>query len=337
MTTANRSPQPPAPPPAAAAPGLPPDLTAPVTITRILDAPRARVFAAWTDPAQVAQWWSPHGFTTPLCELDVRPGGTILMHMLGPDGIIYPDKGVYHEIVPPERLVFTSTAIEDEAGQPQLEVRTTVTFAEYHGKTKLTLQAVVVRATPTVAGALAGMAAGWSQSLEKLAEYLVTGDVTPQAPGFGTVFTTPSEQTLMLTRVFNAPRALVWKAVTDPALIAQWWGRRHSTTTVDQMDLRPGGGWRFVTRDPDGSEEAFHGEYREIVPPERLVQTFEWEGLPGHVSVETLTLEEQDGQTRMTATSSFPTVEDRDGMIASGMEEGARETWDRLAALVERG
>jgi uncharacterized protein YndB with AHSA1/START domain len=146
----------------------------------------------------------------------------------------------------------------------------------------------------------------------------------------------PSDLEIAQTRLFNAPRALVFRACTDPALIPQWWGGRESTTTVDQMDLRPGGRWRFVSRDAAGHEFAFRGEYREITPPARIVQTFEWEELPGHISVETMTLEEENGQTRMTVTSRFETVEDRDGMLASGMEEGARETWDRLAELLAR-
>jgi len=130
------------------------------------------VFKAWTDPKLVAQWWSPRGFTNPVSELDVRPGGAILIHMRGPDGVIYPMTGVYHEVVVPERLVFTSSALLDEEGRPELEVLNTATFEEEGGKTKVTLQAVVVRATPGAASALAGMEEGWSQSLDKLAELL---------------------------------------------------------------------------------------------------------------------------------------------------------------------
>lgn len=143
-----------------------------LVITRIFDAPRELVFKAWTDPKHVAQWWGPKDFTNPVCELDVRPGGALLIHMRGPDGVVYPMKGVFHEIAEPERLVFTSSAFEDEAGNPQLEVLNTVTFVEQGGKTKLTLQAVVVRSTPEVAAALAGMEEGWNQSLDKLAEHL---------------------------------------------------------------------------------------------------------------------------------------------------------------------
>jgi uncharacterized protein YndB with AHSA1/START domain len=143
-----------------------------LVIERIFDAPRELVWKAWTDPKHVAQWWGPRGFTNPVCEMDVRPGGAILIHMRGPDGVVYPAKGVFREIVEPERLVFTDSAFEDEDGNPQLEVLTTVTFAEQGGKTKLTLHAIVIKSTPAVAEALAGMEEGWSQSLDKLAEYL---------------------------------------------------------------------------------------------------------------------------------------------------------------------
>jgi uncharacterized protein YndB with AHSA1/START domain/DNA-binding transcriptional ArsR family regulator len=143
-----------------------------VTITRLFDAPRELVFKAWTDPKQLAQWWGPHGFTNPVCELDVRPGGTLLIDMRGPDGVVYPNKGVFHEIVEPERLVFTTSSFEDAEGNLQLEVLNTVTFAELGGKTKLTLQAVVVKSTSPVDAALTGMEEGWNQSLDRLAKHL---------------------------------------------------------------------------------------------------------------------------------------------------------------------
>lgn len=142
-------------------------------ITRIFDAPRELVFSAWTDPKHVAQWWGPKGFTTPVCELDVRPGGAFLIHMMGPDGVVYLTRGVFHEVVEPARIVFTTGAFENEAGDPGLEVLHTVTFAEHEGgKTKLTLQASVVRSAPEVAEALDGMEEGWNESLDRLADTL---------------------------------------------------------------------------------------------------------------------------------------------------------------------
>lgn len=142
-----------------------------VAFTRIIDAPRELVFKVWIDPKHLAKWWGPHGFTNPACEVDLRPGGLLRIDMREPDGTLYPTKGVFHEIAAPKRLVFTSTALEDENGNPQLEVLYTVTFASRGGKTKLTLKVVVVKSTPAAA-ALAGMEEGWSQSLERLAEYV---------------------------------------------------------------------------------------------------------------------------------------------------------------------
>ena len=146
-----------------------------LVITRIIDAPRDLVFKAWTDPKRVAQWWGPRYFTNPVCELDARPGGAILIHMRGPDGVIYPMKGTFQEIMEPEKLVFTASALEEEEGNPLLESLTIVTFAEHEGKTKLTLHVVVTRAEPGAEGALAGMEEGWSQSLDKLTELLAQG------------------------------------------------------------------------------------------------------------------------------------------------------------------
>jgi uncharacterized protein YndB with AHSA1/START domain len=142
-----------------------------LVLTRVFDAPRELVFKAWTDPKHVAQWWGPHGFTNPVCELDVRPGGAIRIHMRGPDGTVYPMTGVCQEIVEPERLVFTSAALGAD-GNLMFEVLTTVTFAEQNGKTKQTMRARVIKTTAQAAQYLAGMEAGWTQSLERLAKSL---------------------------------------------------------------------------------------------------------------------------------------------------------------------
>jgi uncharacterized protein YndB with AHSA1/START domain len=329
MTTAHHSPDASAPPPAQSAwEGRE------IVITRMFDAPRDLVFKAWTDPAHMAQWWGPAHFTNPVCELDVRPGGAIRIDMQGPDGVIYPMKGIYREVVALERISYTNYVFEDAEGHPQLEVLTTVTFADQGGKTKLTVQETVIKARPAVEGALAGMEEGMNQSLDKLSTYLAQGDNPMNDSKNATTSTMLSDREFVMSRVFDAPRDLVFRACTDPALIPQWWGPRRMTTLVDQMDVRPGGAWRFVQTDADGSVYAFRGEYREVVPPERMVQTFEWEGMPGHISVETMTLEELDGKTRMTTHAVYATAEDAQGVVQSGMEEGARETWERLAELL---
>ncbi len=148
------------------------------------------------------------------------------------------------------------------------------------------------------------------------------------------VIAKPGKQEIIMTREFSAPRDLVFKTMSDPALIPQWWGPHGLTTEVDQMDVRMGGIWRYVQRDTEGNEYAFRGVYHEIRAPERMVYTFEWEGLPGHILLETVTLQEQDGKTLVTDASVFQSLEDRDGMVQSGMEEGAADTWDRLEALL---
>jgi uncharacterized protein YndB with AHSA1/START domain len=150
------------------------------------------------------------------------------------------------------------------------------------------------------------------------------------------IIANPTDREIVATRVFDAPPELVFKAFTDPELIVQWWGPKKYTISIDKMDLKPGGVWRFIHRDNDGHEYAFHGIYREIVPPKRLVSTFEFEGMPGHVSLETATFAEKDGKTTLTSTAVFQSVEDRDGMLQSGMEEGATESYDRLAELLQR-
>jgi uncharacterized protein YndB with AHSA1/START domain len=149
-----------------------------VVFTRVLEAPRSLVFTAWTDRRRLAQWWGPHGFTNPVCALDVRPGGAIRIHMRGPDGTvcpICPMTGVYREIVEPERLVFTSAALDAE-GQPLFEGLNTVTFAEHGGTTTLTTKARGIKSTAAAAPYLAGMEGGWTQSLERLQGYVQSGE-----------------------------------------------------------------------------------------------------------------------------------------------------------------
>lgn len=146
--------------------------------------------------------------------------------------------------------------------------------------------------------------------------------------------TTPNDLEIVMTRDFNAPRELVFRAYTDPTLIPRWWGLGKHTTTIDKMDVRPGGAWRFVCQDPEGDVYAFRGEYREVVPPEKLVYTFEFEPMAGHIMTETVLFQNLGGKTRVTTRSAFDSKDDRDGMIASGMESGAAESCDRLEKLL---
>ena len=149
-----------------------------------------------------------------------------------------------------------------------------------------------------------------------------------------TTFTMPSDREIVITRVFDAPRRLVFEALTKPEHVRRWWGLKSLTMVICEMDFRPGGTWRFVLRGPDGTNYGFRGAYREIVPPERVVSTFEFEGMPGHVSLETLTLDEQNGTTKLTSTCLYQSAEDRDGHFNSGMEAGTRESYELLDELL---
>ncbi len=147
----------------------------------------------------------------------------------------------------------------------------------------------------------------------------------------------PGKQELTITRTFNASRELVFKACTDPTLIPQWWGPKLYTTTIDKMDTKPGGSWRFVQRDAEGHEFGFHGVYHAVRLPEQTVETFEFEGMPGHVILESTTLEDLGGgKTKLTVHSVYQSVEDRDGMLASGMEKGMAESHARLEELLAK-
>ncbi len=148
-----------------------------------------------------------------------------------------------------------------------------------------------------------------------------------------------AKQQLIIIRDFDAPRALVFKAFTDPDLYVQWLGPRGLTTTLETFEPRSGGSWRYIQTDQDRNEFAFHGVHHEVLPPERMIGTFEFEGLPetGHVLLQVARFEElPSDQTRLTSQSVFLSVEDRDGMLQTGMEEGVNESYERLDELLEK-
>jgi uncharacterized protein YndB with AHSA1/START domain len=259
------------------------------------------------------------------------------MRGAGPDGAVkdYWNTGEHREIVPMKKIVMTMS-FADEQGRPvpashyglpgkwPKEILLTVTFEDIKSqKIKLTVQEAGI---PREVAELARL--GWEQQLDKFADILVISS------GRTRTIAEPGKQEIVIRRVYDAPRGLVFRAYTDPALIPLWWGPRRFATIVDKLDARPGGLWRFLNRDADGKEYAFHGVYHEVAAPERIVATFEFEGAPGHVSLETLRLEESGGRTMLTNISVFQSVADRDEMLKGGMEEGAAETMDRLAELL---
>ena len=145
----------------------------------------------------------------------------------------------------------------------------------------------------------------------------------------------PADRELRIERIFDAPRDRVWRALTDPKLLAQWWGRGNKLV-IERLEVERGGHWRFVEHGPDGVH-GFEGRFREVSPPQRLSMTFEWDGMPGHVVVNTTTLEELGGgRTKLLTVSLFHTNEDRDAMVDSGMEQGVNQSYAALDGVLAR-
>jgi len=308
-------------------------------ITRTFDAPRALVFKAWTDPKRMAQWWGPHGFTNPICELDARPGGVWRIVMRGPDGVEHPAGGVYREIVEPERLVMTidHSELSDQwhdmvnpgrdrtQGKPALEAVSTVTFEEIGGKTKVTVRQRFESAAVRDALLKIGMNQGWSQSLERLAA--VVGNEAPQIASLA------GDREIVITREFDAAREVVFEAWTQPEQLVRWWGPRGFTTTIHEMDVRPGGVWRLTMRGPDGRDYNNRIVFVEVVKPERLVYRHAPEKGSEPVSFETtVTFVAEGSKTRVTMRQLFPSDVARDHVVKTYRAlEGAGQTLGRLA------
>jgi uncharacterized protein YndB with AHSA1/START domain len=149
--------------------------------------------------------------------------------------------------------------------------------------------------------------------------------------------TTPSDREIRTERIFNASRERVWRAFTDPKLLAQWWGRGNRLV-IERMDVVRGGHWRYLEYAGD-EVHGFEGRYREVTPPKRLVQTFEWDGMPGYVTVQTTDFEDLgDGRTKVVTLSLFHTTDERNGMMSAGMEKGMNQSYaalDRLLGTID--
>ncbi len=158
---------------------------------------------------------------------------------------------------------------------------------------------------------------------------------TPTKDAAGVTVTTPSDREARIERIFNASRNRVWQAYTDPKLVAQWWGRGNKLV-IEKLELERGGHWRYVEHSDHGIH-GFEGRYREVTPSTRIVRTFEWDGMPGHVVIETVMLENLgDGRTKVVTTSLFHTTEERDGMLKSGMKSGVDQSYAVLDLLLAK-
>jgi uncharacterized protein YndB with AHSA1/START domain len=303
-----------------------------LVIERVFDAPRERVFDVFTQPEHLQKWWGPKMVGISVAEFDARPGGKIFMAERHLDGAIYYIAGVVREIERPSRLVFAihfANEKRERVSPPARsglgavwdgEIVSNVTFSAEERRTRVTIR---TERSGVTAEWSEGARYGWGESLDKLG-HAIADDMKVAAVG---------EREILITRTFNAPRALVYEALTNSEHVKKWWGPRQYGAVSATGEFRAGGRYRYAQTGPDG-EVAFRGEIREASPA-RMVYTEEFEAMPGHIAETTVTLDERDGKTFVTLRSVYQSKEDRDAVIASGMEWGARLSYLQLDEVLE--
>ena len=299
-----------------------------LVITRVFDAPRELVFDAWTKAEHLKRWQgAPRGFTVTTEESEIRPGGGFRICMRSPEGVDHWLRGSYREILRPERLVF-SHAWLDAAGKPSQETLVTVTFVERGKKTEMTLRQSGFKSIES----RDGNRMGWTSAFDVLSEYLGKQDAQASNRSESSA-ALPRELEVIITRIFDAPREVVFKAWTDPKQLAKWFGPKGFTNPVCEADARVGGAWRIVMRAPDGTEHPCGGVYREVVVPERLVFTniaTDKDGNPILDGLTTVIFEEHGGKTKLTLQTRATAVVDYAAGHLKGMEAGWTQSLERL-------
>jgi len=290
------------------------EVTAEVTITRMIDAPADLVFKAWTDGEHLMRWYAPEGFGVARAEADARQGGAYSIVMQGPDGAEYPLWGTYTEFDPPTKLVMASTAAGPD-GTPALDAITTVTLVDHDGKTEMTVHEKASALTPEAAPMLAGMEVGLVQTLRKLDD-VVTG---------------VAERSIVLSRMVEAPRAQVFELWTSAEHLANWWGPNGFTLTTHEADIRPGGVWRFTMHGPDGTDYPNVIQYERVDVPELItfVHGDDVGEMPSFLG--TITFDEFQGMTILTMRTVFRSTDELQRQVEKiGAIEGGNQTLDRL-------
>ncbi len=297
-----------------------------ILMTRMFDAPREMVFAAMTKPEHITRWWGPRISTFDTCEIDVRPGGTWRYVINLPGGQQMTFTGIFHEITPPERLFCTECFHAPQFGNP--EWQTTMTLEDCGGKTKMTSRVVHPSKQNRDGHFNSGMEQGAAETFDRLDD-LLAGRPTGPDPADN-----PMEKELEITRVFDAPRELVYRAWTEPEHMTQWWGPGVFTNHSCELDVRPGGAWQIVMRSPDGTDFRCEGIYSEVVKPERLVFTNDAVDHTGKRLLQgftTVTFAEQGGKTKLTLQTRAVGLVDFAPMMLRGMEAGWNQSLDSLA------
>jgi uncharacterized protein YndB with AHSA1/START domain len=301
-----------------------------IIAVREFDAPRDLVFSVWTDPKHLAQWWGPNGFTTTTSSFDMRPGGVWRFVMHGPDGRDYQNRITYEDIVPPQRIVYRHGGGEDV--EP-VRFTTTVTFEDVGGKTRITMRMDFPSAAERERVIREyGADKGLAQTLGRLEQHVAAVSGAARKP--------LAEREITITRSFDAPRALVFKAWTDAKMLAQWWGPKGFTNPRCEFDARVGGVIRIDMRAPDGAIYPMQGEVREIVPPERLVFTnnaLDVDGNPIIQGLTTVIFAEEGGKTELTLHTRGIAVAELAVKYLQGMEYGWGQSIDKLADLLAHG
>lgn len=291
-------------------------------IVREVRAPRALVFDAFTDPAHLPRWWGPRGFSLETQSIEVRVGGEWRFVMRGPDGKVFPNRIAYREIEAPTRLAYDhGSDVDDDPAR----FAVTITFEELGpALTRVSMRSRFVTAAQRDAVIGFGAVELGASTLEKM-DLHVSRTLFVDAPS--------GAPTIRFRRLFAAPRALLFEAMTRPEHLARWYGPRTTEVLSCEIDARVGGAWRVVVRGRDGRDHVFSGVYREILAPERIVQTWTWGGMPGVESIETMQMVDLGDRTLLETHVVHPSVAHRDGHVKNGMEAGAAESMDRLEAL----
>jgi uncharacterized protein YndB with AHSA1/START domain len=319
---------------------------APFTISRVLQAPRELVYQVHTDPAHLARWMSPEGFESIHARQEFRVGGTYHYGLRGPGGLEMWGKQVYLEIVPPEKIVLLQSFSDRNGGLARhpmspswpLEMLATTTFeALGAARCRVTIRWQPHQSDPAghaaFDGARPGMTGGFEGTLKKLEAYLASlQEAGPDARGNETSVEYPSDTEMVFARVFEAPRALVWKAHVTPGMVEQWWGPAGFTNTTHEMSVKPGGVWRLTMHGPDGTGYPNTLTYLEVKPEERLRYDHgDFERV--HFRVTTDFIAEGPSRTRLVTRMVFPSKVSRDETARFAVD-GHASTMGRLEAFL---
>ena len=294
-----------------------------IIVSRVFEAPVALVWKAWTTPSLIAKWWGPIGFTTEIEVMDVRPGGLWNHVMVGPDGTRFPNFIRFTEVVPHERICFENGGHQE--GGPSVSFLATWTFEAIEiPKTKVTIHLLFPSAAERDRVARDfGAVEGAHQTLARLDEQL--GELQPD------------EREITVTRIIDAPRDLVFRFWTEPALLSRWWGPSGFTIPLCEVDLRVGGAYRIVMRGPDNQDYPCVGVYREITPPERLVFTNNAEGADGSevlTGLAQVSFQAVGDKTRLIVQTRARAMVPFARAYLTGMEAGWTQSIDRLQSAL---